>query len=64
MHCCIKYSLKISAFSVKSKTKILFSERGGIIGILALFESLLINDQYVLIPVSVLDGFAGIDRDY
>ena len=45
VHCCIKYSFKISAFAVKSDINLSFSQRRGIIGILTLFSILLINGQ-------------------
>lgn len=51
IHWSIKKSLNICAFSVKSIMNKPFSKRGGVIGILALFKTVLIKDQCLLLEV-------------
>ena len=46
LHCLEKKSLKSFAFSVQLKIKVLLASRGGILGALQLFVTLLINFQY------------------
>ena len=45
VHCCIKYSLQISAFAVRSNINISFYKGGEIIGILALIGKVLVSDS-------------------
>ena len=46
LHCCEKWSLKYCAFPLQFRINKLFTRRGGIVGALHLFITLLIIFQY------------------